>query len=61
MGRPPAMLLNLTAVGFHLSWLPDAFVRVWSEGRSIGAPLPPLRAITPANLQHDLWDARVFR
>jgi hypothetical protein len=61
MWRPPAMLLNLTSAGFHLSWLPDAFVRVWSEARSITDSLPSLRAITPHNLQHDMWDARVFR
>jgi len=37
------------------------FVRVWAPGRSITAQLPPLRWITAANLQYDLWDAQAFR
>lgn len=61
MWIPPTMLLNLTAAGFHLSWLPDQFVRVWSESRSINSALPILRTITAKNLEYDLWDARVFR
>ena len=61
MWRPPQMLFNLTESGFDLFWLPDDFTRVWTESRSMTAPLPPLRSITPVNLAHDLWDAHAHR
>jgi hypothetical protein len=61
MWRPPQMLLNLTSSGYNLLWLPDDFTRVWTEARSISAPLPTLRRITSQNLAHDLWDAHAHR
>lgn len=61
MWRPPQMLMNLTAAGFELFWLPDAFTRAGAESRSIADPLPTLHTITPQNLAYDLWDAHAYR
>lgn len=61
MWRPPQMLLNLTAAGFDLLWLSDEFTRVWTESRSMTAPLPELRRITKQNLAYDMWDARAHK
>lgn len=61
MWRPPKTLLNLTQAGFDLMWLPDDFTRVWTNSRSITAPLPTLRSITADNLAYDMWDAYAHR
>jgi hypothetical protein len=55
------MLLNLTAAGFDLFWLPDGFTRTGAESRSIADPLPTLQTITAQNLAYDLWDAHAYR
>lgn len=61
MWRPPQMLMNLTAAGFELFWLSDAFTRTDAESRSIADPLQTLQTITPQNLAYDLWDAHAYR